>query len=201
MGRGESKARGGWERETANMDERVVVHFFSVNWKVFDNKTFFEMWWVEINEHKGKGMLGGGSPPLKCEGQRAGVGLDAFREIWGGFVAGVCPGAEEGPGREGAGALIWSAWGTRVLSPSASLPLSCPHLPLTSPSTSMWWLPSKSPKTWNLGLLSDFSFSLVTVKLSSKYEDYSLSPKTVTFLLSAYVECTVWFLFWFYITI
>lgn len=31
-------------KETANMDERVIVHFFSVNWKVFDNKTFFEMW-------------------------------------------------------------------------------------------------------------------------------------------------------------
>ena len=31
-----------WEILTANMDERFIVHFFSVNLKVFDNKTFFK---------------------------------------------------------------------------------------------------------------------------------------------------------------
>lgn len=44
MGRGGKQGKRRWERVTANMDERFVVHFLSVNWKVFDSKTFFKMW-------------------------------------------------------------------------------------------------------------------------------------------------------------
>lgn len=114
---------------------------FSINLKLFHDKKFLKIRWTKINEEKGKGMLGGGSP--KGKGKRAGNGLIPLGNFEEGFVAQVGPRAGEGPaGMQLERHLVnLREWGAEW---STSLSLSHLHFHPLLPYGDHW------AKTWTL---------------------------------------------------
>lgn len=149
---------------------------------------------------KGKGCQEEDPLTPTCKGKRAGRGLVPVGNSAEGCVAGCGPGAGAGTAGAGAGALGLAELmaGPTLLVGLQRWVFSQPYWAWVSPSPLpplLFPMVISEPRPECISRFSsDFSFSLVTGKLSSKYG-------YLTFLLSACCETPMEFLCWLYIAV